>query len=480
MGRLCLGGNDSIEVKLPFFLEMKECDDHGVTNYVCQQSLRPNQAQLQSQSQPQPQPQPQSSTNTNNKVCQTGEGYTPNYDEVNLCDKGGGAGTGADIKRFSYKYEQEIDQPCRSYCVEVLNRNESKERRCDTLKVKLLGREGKSLVEGKELVCQSGIRTSVEPAELLLPRLAFSEGYMGGATLRSNVRLWGLRGYDRSLFKVLPTDGGLGKTFTASEDKEKEYDLSVEALQDNDDAVSLRSYVRVEPMDVCAREREGLSDSFLLKQDSFWLRYRLLREEGVRHVRTRYPLEGVGEFGKEYVLPAVENRYLWFEVESNGSWMVGGRGGMENKYRLLERPRYDDLPLGVSVKWKDTIRILLSSLEDFLRPRRDSFRLGVLDKSGVVHWRYDIHYVQRSYEFGERNVVLYPNPVSSRLYVRSVNGKLGDRGFVFIYDVGGNLIARRPYANGLIDFDFGTLPIGAYIVRVFDGEVFVSKRILRR
>lgn len=72
-------------------------------------------------------------------------------------------------------------------------------------------------------------------------------------------------------------------------------------------------------------------------------------------------------------------------------------------------------------------------------------------------------------------MVLYPNPVTSRLYIRSVNGF--KNGYVFIYNLNGELIAKRNYNDGLIDFDFGTLPIGVYIIRVYDGNVFVTKKL---
>lgn len=69
------------------------------------------------------------------------------------------------------------------------------------------------------------------------------------------------------------------------------------------------------------------------------------------------------------------------------------------------------------------------------------------------------------------NIIIYPNPVSERLYVK---GDLSKKIEFKIYDNSGRMVLKEPmYTNGI---DMSTLPIGLYYVLIFENQKLIERQ----
>lgn len=118
-------------------------------------------------------------------------------------------------------------------------------------------------------------------------------------------------------------------------------------------------------------------------------------------------------------------------------------------------------------------------IPDFITPFEDVLHFSVIDTFGNRHFKQQVRYVQKGHDFKEENVAVFPNPVHDMLRIRSVNTERFRHGYVFIYDISGSLIAKREYKNGIIDFNFQTLPQGVYVIRIYDGKVYITRRVIK-
>lgn len=453
---ICIGSDGDIEVEMPAFLKIVPCQTNPIIseNYICNvdsNETKKNSQTQQTQTQTDPKMEPQNG-------CLFAKGDTPVYNQANNCpteDKWNKepleASTIANKFKHQFKGEDALDH-CRPYCLQVVNRNESLKERTDTLKITVLGTNRP--VVRKLVVLQEGVKIGLYPQEISLGRRAGAQSKFAVSTDAK----WELIDYDRSYYSFQP-NAQADRIFDRSP-----FNVNLEALQNNELDERFKTEVLVTPTDVCQTKRRDLSAKLKLIQDSFFFRYTLIPTP----FEPKYPEILPGPI---YQVPAPQNKYLRFLVESNSVWTVGG-GGLKNKYRKILKP-----VSGISPYEVDTLLIQVEDLQNFLKGRDDSVDLGVIRRDGSIRWMDKIHYRQKPYDFEENNLVLYPNPVTSRLYVRSTNGF--KNGYVFIYGMNGELIAKRRYNEGLIDFDFGTLPMGVYFIRVYDGNLFVTKKIIR-
>lgn len=458
---ICIGSDGDIEVEMPSFLKIVPCSNNNANEKpVCNKDSNDTKKVTLPPAPPSvPEMKPEN-------ACLFQKGDTPNYNSANNCptddkfelDGNVKQNNKTTIKKFKHQFqgEPELDH-CRPYCVEVVNRNESKKERSEKLKITVLG-TNKPVVREVNVV-QEGIKIDLKPTKIELGRRM---GARDKFTVSTNA-VWELNNYDRSYYQFNPNSNGNKRVLDKAP-----FAVNLESLKDNELDGKNTTEVLVTPTDVCQVNRDKLSEKLTIIQDSFWFRYTLIPTP----YEPKYP-EIVQEGARKiYQVPAPQNKYLRFLVESNAVWTVGGTGGIHNQYRSVLKPSSGISPYDI-----DTLLIKVEDLQNFLKGRDDSLDLGIIRRNGSILWRDKIYYRQKPYDFEENNLVLYPNPVTSRLYIRSVNGF--KNGYVFIYNLNGELIAKRNYNDGLIDFDFGTLPIGVYIIRVYDGNVFVTKKIIR-
>lgn len=454
---VCLGSDGDIEVEMPSFLKMIPCGN--VNNDKDKKAICNADSNGTKQSQSPPQPAADPNMKPEN-ACLFAKGDTPVYNSSDNCPTDSkwnpqNGNTNGTTNKFKHQFmgEEALDN-CRPYCLQVVNRNESKQDREDKLKITVLGTKNPVTREIK--VVQEGIKIGLEPKQIDLGRRAGSK-----ADFRvSTDALWQLIDYDRTYYNFEPNSNNNQRQFDKSP-----FAVNLEALQSNERGDIFKTEVLVVPTDVCQLRRKELAEKLTIVQDSFWFKYTLIPTP----FEYKYPEILPGPI---YQVPASQNKYLQFLVESNAVWTVGGVGGIHNEHRTVLKPFSGISPYDV-----DTLLIRVEDLPNFLQGRDDSLDLGIIKKNGSILWKGKIHYRQKPFDFEENNLVLYPNPVTSRLYVRSVNGF--KNGYVFIYNLNGELIAKRRYNDGLIDFDFGTLPVGVYIIRVYDGNIFVTKKIIR-
>lgn len=283
---------------------------------------------------------------------------------------------------------------------------------------------------------------------------------VGTVKLNTNTH-WQISGYDANLFEFSPNQGT----------NRKSQQISVKAKHDNEFDNAIYDTAVFYPTDICQTDRDKFRDTVFIKQDSFWIHVTLRKDKD-----PKYPsIETINKF-PHYVVPAPENDYLRFDVEANAPWVAASYKGVN---KTLAWDIINPNPSGFSANDVGLLGLNAFSLPDFLVGRHDSVMLFLLDKAGVRHYRHTIKYYQKPYDFKEENIVVFPNPVKSRLYIKSINSQLFKTGNIFIYALDGSLIASRTYANGVIDFDFDTLPQGVYILKIYDGKVFVTKKIIK-
>lgn len=486
-----------------------------------------NNSNSQPQSQPQPQPQAQqsSSTSLDNTTCQTQVASELVYDPITNCLKenagvatsnsgggssgsnsGGSSGSGSSNgndgrAKHDFKETQMRHQPqgilgieTRQYCFEVrrlyddakVNKewglkifipktHDSVKRTAKMVQQPPLfdpvvagvnagssadGIAGSANANGSNTGAGNANINSVSSnkKQVFLPRRA-GEG-VGLIKLHTNTK-WQVSNYDATLFEFDPSQS-IGR---------RDVEISLRAKQDNELENAIYDTALFYPTDVCQTRRNLFRDTIFIKQDSFWIHVVLRKDKD-----PKYPqIEQINQFPL-YIIPSQENDYLRFDVEANAPWIATNyKGGNATEAWNIIKPD----PSGYSPDDKGLLALNAFALPDFLVGRQDSIQLSLISKSGFRNYRHTIHYYQKPYDFKEGNIIVFPNPVKSRLYIKSINSTLFKSGSIFIYALDGSLIAARTYANGIIDFDFDTLPQGVYILKIFDGKVFVTKKIIK-
>lgn len=298
---------------------------------------------------------------------------------------------------------------------------------------------------------------------------------------------WFASRYDKLIFDITPNSQNVAPDASSVP---VDYTFQISARSNNDKQKARRDTVVLLPSDVCQTIQQKLAYRIPIKQDSFWLRVELIRGKDPAH---KYPVwqspGGHADEGKpRYIVPVIENDYLHFKVTANGPWRVSDENGGVRQFILPKN--------GISLNNDGEVLYLLPAAANFLSKRNGALVFYLLDNNNHIVRLSNIpllsdgmeellkegsiYYEQKNYEhFNEDNIVLFPNPVQNKLYVKSINGVLSKKGFVYIYQLNGALVARRKYANGIIDFDFSTLPQGVYIIKVFDGTVSFVGRVVK-
>lgn len=87
--------------------------------------------------------------------------------------------------------------------------------------------------------------------------------------------------------------------------------------------------------------------------------------------------------------------------------------------------------------------------------------------------------VYREQNKGELNVSLFPNPCRDELFINS-SDYTADEVFISVYDITGKLLIREMRKRDLIlKLDFSNLQAGTYILKIVNGQLSTTKKIIK-
>ena len=81
----------------------------------------------------------------------------------------------------------------------------------------------------------------------------------------------------------------------------------------------------------------------------------------------------------------------------------------------------------------------------------------------------------------DKNINIYPNPSNGKFTIQISDGKmLLAKGKIEIYNEFGKKVLRSEIKNQKLDFDISDMPNGIYFVKIYDGAVTLTEKIIKR
>ncbi len=248
--------------------------------------------------------------------------------------------------------------------------------------------------------------------------------------------------------------------------------LRIKALQNNDYPYRLKDEIYITTLG------GGIKDTITVIQDSAYLNFELPKPENNSiYPTSSNPIDGVPSI----TVPGYANTQFQVKINGNIDWeATNWKWATSNSWNSLVQPKP-----GVALDPNTNTLIIKANLNNSIEsvfPRIDTISLhAILNGRDTVLLRFVIK--QDPLQVGiEDNYLIYPSPVQSQLIIKSKNyiPDRAEKGYVYIYDMNGNMIALRPFTNGMIDFDFSVLSTAYYILKVYDGNIYYQTMILKQ